>query len=239
MLRDLEHVQVDGPDMAYFFFYDKQGHRGLKQDAMETLRAHLAEVFSEWISHSAHFVIILLLLAEGWQRATATSDRHRQRSRTEYPNCPVPCMVSSESDSTLLLVGSTPPSTAQMGKIEEGGGHTPRAPSTQPRGRPPKACPMKDGTGNLPPSSPDKGGTDSDGYSMVSETQSTNHHGRKWWGEKHLAPTYLGMPIFKSTDPNADVMYTLWRFNVQGRLDQYQGESMMPHIYNSLRGYPS
>ena len=46
------------------------------------------------------------------------------------------------------------------------------------------------------------------------------------------------MPIFKSTDPNADVMYTLWRLDVQGWLDQYQEESMMPHIYASLRGYP-
>ena len=47
------------------------------------------------------------------------------------------------------------------------------------------------------------------------------------------------MPIFKSTDPNVDVTYTLWRFDVQGWLDQYQEESMMPHIYNSLRGYSS
>ena len=47
------------------------------------------------------------------------------------------------------------------------------------------------------------------------------------------------MPIFKSTDPSADVTYTLWRFDVQGWLDQYQEESMMPHIYNSLRGYSS
>ena len=46
------------------------------------------------------------------------------------------------------------------------------------------------------------------------------------------------MPIFKSTDPNADVTYTLWRFDVQGWLDQYQEESMMPHIYASLQGYP-
>ena len=35
-----------------------------------------------------------------------------------------------------------------------------------------------------------------------------------------------------------DVTYTLWRFDVQGWLDQYQEESMMPHIYASLRGYP-
>ena len=46
------------------------------------------------------------------------------------------------------------------------------------------------------------------------------------------------MSIFKSTDLNAEITYTLWRFDVQGWLDQYQEESMMPHIYNSLRGYP-
>ena len=46
-LRDLEHIQVDGPGMAYLFFYDKQGHQGLKQDTVETLRAHVAEAFSE------------------------------------------------------------------------------------------------------------------------------------------------------------------------------------------------
>ena len=48
---------------------------------------------------------------------------------------------------------------------------------------------------------------------------------------------HLDMPIFKSTDPNADVMYTLWSFAIQGWLDQYQEESMMPHIYSSLQGY--
>ena len=32
-LRDLEYIQVDGPGMPYLFFYDKQSHRGLKQDA--------------------------------------------------------------------------------------------------------------------------------------------------------------------------------------------------------------
>ena len=198
----------------------------------------MAERFSEWISCSAHFVIILLPLAEGWRRAMAASDRHCQRSRTEYPNCPVPHIISSESDSMPLLVGSAPPSAAQMGQIEEGGGHAPRAPTSWPRERPPKACPMKDGAGNLLLSSPDIGGLDSDGYSTVSEAQNTHHHRRRQWGEKHLAPICLDMPIFKSTDPNADVTYTLWRFDVQGWLDQYQEEGMMPHIYNSLRGYP-
>ena len=32
-LRDLEHIQVDGPGMAYLFFFDKQGCRGLAFDA--------------------------------------------------------------------------------------------------------------------------------------------------------------------------------------------------------------
>ena len=51
-------------------------------------------------------------------------------------------------------------------------------------------------------------------------------------------PMHLDMQIFKSTDLNMDVMHTLWRFDVEGRLDQYQEESMMPHIYTSLQGYP-
>ena len=65
MLRDLEHVRVDGPGTAYLFFYDKQGHRGLKQDVTENLRTHVAQAFSKWISQSAHFVVILLPLVEG------------------------------------------------------------------------------------------------------------------------------------------------------------------------------
>ena len=36
-LRNLEHVQVDGPGTVYLFFYDKQSCRGPKQDAAETL----------------------------------------------------------------------------------------------------------------------------------------------------------------------------------------------------------
>ena len=32
VLRELEHVQVDGPGTAYLFFYNKQGHRGLQKD---------------------------------------------------------------------------------------------------------------------------------------------------------------------------------------------------------------
>ena len=147
--------------------------------------------------------------------------------------------MSSKSDSMLPLVGSAPPSAVQMGQLEEGGSHSLRVPGSWPRGRPPKQCPAKDGMGNLPLSLPDRDGADSDGYSMVSEAPSSHCHRRKWHEEKWLAPACLDMPIFKLTDLKGDVTYTLWRFDVQGWLDQYQEDSMMPHIYNSLRGYPS
>ena len=65
-LRDLEHIQVDGPGTAYLFFFDKQGCRGLTFDAAQTLRTHVGEVFAEWISHFVHFAVIPLPLAEGW-----------------------------------------------------------------------------------------------------------------------------------------------------------------------------
>ena len=32
VLRELEHMQVDGPGTAYLSFYEKQGHQGLGQD---------------------------------------------------------------------------------------------------------------------------------------------------------------------------------------------------------------
>ena len=47
------------------------------------------------------------------------------------------------------------------------------------------------------------------------------------------------MPIFKSTDPGAEVTYTLWHFNVYAFLEQYDEACMHPHIFASLLGYPS
>ena len=47
VLRELEHVQVDGPGIAYLLFYDKQGHWGLGQDAADAVQTHMEEVFSE------------------------------------------------------------------------------------------------------------------------------------------------------------------------------------------------
>ena len=46
------------------------------------------------------------------------------------------------------------------------------------------------------------------------------------------------MPIFKLTDPGAEVMYTLWCFDVDAFLEQYDEASMHPHIFTSLCGYP-
>ena len=65
VLRELEHVQVDGPGTAYLFFYDKQGCCGLGQDTVYAIWAHEEEAFSEWISCSAHFAISLLPLVAG------------------------------------------------------------------------------------------------------------------------------------------------------------------------------
>ena len=85
----------------------------------------------------------------------------------------------------LQLVGIALTSMACLGQTKgTGGGHTPRVPLSWPRGRPPKGHAMKDGVRNRPSSSPDRGGADSDGYSMVSEVHGTHHHRRRQHGEK-------------------------------------------------------
>ena len=70
-LWDLEYIQVDRPGTAYLFFYDKQGRRGLVLEAAHTLRVHMGDAFSEWISHPSHFVVNPIPLVEGWHRAMA------------------------------------------------------------------------------------------------------------------------------------------------------------------------
>ena len=82
---------------------------------------------------------------------------------------------------------------------------------------------------------------DSDGYSTARETVGHWHRcrgHRRSREKKQLAPTRLDMPIFKSTDPGAEVMYTLWRFDVDAFLEQCYKASMHPHIFASLCGYP-
>ena len=46
------------------------------------------------------------------------------------------------------------------------------------------------------------------------------------------------MQVFKSTDPGAEVTYTLWHFDVDAFLEQYDEASMHPHIFSSLHRYP-
>ena len=108
VLRELEHVQVDGPSIAYLFFYDKQGCRGLEQDAAHIVQTHMEEAFSEWISCSAHFAISLLPLMEVWQRSVAASDHQRLRGWVENPVHNIPAIAARGSDSSSQLVGSAP-----------------------------------------------------------------------------------------------------------------------------------
>ena len=155
----------------------------------------------------------------------------------------MPVGAAWESNSSSQLVGSAP----QQARRASGVGEMTEARLTthmgavQPRGRPPKSQCTPVSGGGLPPSSPDQGALDSDEYSTASETagcwcRCTGCRGsreRKW-----LAPVRLDMPIFKSTDPGAEVTYTLWHFNVDAFLEQYDEASMYPHIFTSLRGYP-
>ena len=97
------------------------------------------------------------------------------------------------------------------------------------------------GRGGSPPSSLDRGAPDSNGYSTASETMGCWHRHRGCRGsreKKWLVPARLDMPIFKLTDPGTEVMYTLWWFDVDAFLEQYDEASMHPHIFSSLRGYP-
>ena len=108
VLRELEHVQVDGPGIADLSFYDKQDHRGLGQDATDAVQTHVEEAFSEWISHSAHFIMSLLSLREVWQQSVAASDCQKLRGRVENPVHHMPVVAARESDSLSQLVGSAP-----------------------------------------------------------------------------------------------------------------------------------
>ena len=54
-LRELEHVQVDGPGLVYLFFYDRHGHQGLTKEAALAISSHLVDTFVEWIGRSAYF----------------------------------------------------------------------------------------------------------------------------------------------------------------------------------------
>ena len=53
-----------------------------------------------------------------------------------------------------------------------------------------------------------------------------------------MAPARLDMPIFKLTNSGVEVTYTLWHFDVDVFLEQYDKASMHLHIFASLHGYP-
>ena len=61
---------------------------------------------------------------------------------------------------------------------------------------------------------------------MASESGEGCRHRRCRRAERRLALARLNLPIFHSTDVNADVTYEIWRFDVQGWLDQYDEASM-------------
>ena len=152
-------------------------------------------------------------------------------------------MTVGESDSSGQLVGSTPQQTGRSTMVEETVDARPAThvgPVHQ-HGQPPKSqVTIVSGRGS-PPSSPDRGALDSDGYSTTSKTTGCQHHcrGHRGSGEKKwLAPVRLDMPVFKSTDPGVEVMYTLWHFDDDAFLKQYDEASMCPHIFASLCGYP-
>ena len=141
VLRELEHMQMDGPGTAYLFFYNKKGCRGLRQDTAHAIQIHMEEAFSEWILHSAHFAISLFPLMEAWWQAVAASDPRKLRSRAENPAHNIPVVSAGESDSLGQLVGSAP---QQAGRASAGEGaaearlasHTGAA---QPHSQPPKS----------------------------------------------------------------------------------------------------
>ena len=242
VLQELEHVQVDGPGTAYLFFYDKQGHRGLEQESMDAIRTHIEKAFLEWISCSAHFNVSLLPLMEAWQWSVTASNCQRLRSWVENSAHNTPVGAARESDSSSQLVGSAPQQdgrTSRMGERTEARLAACTGAMRLCR-RPPKSqCTTVSG-GGLPPSSPDRGALDSDGYSTASETAGCRHRCRGCRGSKErkwLVPMRLDMLIFKSTDPGAEVTYTLWHFDVDAFLEQYDEASMHPHIFASLHGY--
>ena len=195
---------------------------------------HIAEFFVEWIGWSAHFNVDPVPLEEGQQLATVAQERRRQHSRVQdIPNQPAHLVRETSSGSSLQLVGGAPPTpenqegaTAPAKPPHSGLGRAHRCP---PRLRKPR----NERGGGSPPSSPEcLGGIDSDGQSTMSESDGDSRHRRP---ERRLAPAWLNLPVFRSTDANVDVTYEIWRFNVQGWMDQDDKVSMRPHISGSFQ----
>ena len=129
-LRELKHIQVDSPGLAYLFFYDRHGHHGLTKEVALAMCSHIVDAFAGWIGRSAHFDAIPLLLEEGHQHAMAAQERCRQHIQTwEQPRLPIHMMGSGSSRSSQLVGGVPPVQEAQEGTAEP---ETPRVNAARP-----------------------------------------------------------------------------------------------------------
>ena len=48
----------------------------------------------------------------------------------------------------------------------------------------------------------------------------------------------IDLPVFKSTDENANMTYNNWYFDIQQHRLNHTDESLLPHVYQSLQGFP-
>ena len=153
-LRELEHIQVDSPGLAYLFSYERHGHRGLTKVGALSMHSHIADAFAEWIGRSAHFDVVPLLLEEGCEHVMATQERHRQHiQHQEQPTLPIHSTQSASSGSLQLVGGVPPVPEAQEETAEQ---ETPRVNAARPHRWQTKARPTPGGGGGgSPPSSPE------------------------------------------------------------------------------------
>ena len=199
-----------------------------------TICSHIADAFAEWIGRSAHFDVVPLLLEEGYQCVMAAQERCRQCIQTqEKPSLPIHMTGSGSSGSSEFLGRVPPVPEAQDGTAEQ---ETPRISVGKLHRCLAKARPAPRGGGGEDHHPPHQNVLKEQIQMTTQQPLSGggHRHRRCWQAERRLAPARLNLPIFCSTDANADVTYEIWHFNVQGWLDQYDKVSICPHIF----GYP-
>ena len=130
---------------------------------------------------------------EAWWLSITASNHQRLRSQVENPTHNALVGVAWESDSSSQLVGSAPQQDGRTSRIGERTEARPvgHAGVAHPCGRLPRTQCTTVGRGGLPPSSPDRGAPDSDGYSTASKTAGCRHRCRGHRGSrerKWLAP---------------------------------------------------
>ena len=120
-LRELEHVQVDSPGLAYLFFYERYGHHSLRKEAALAMCSHIADTFAEWIGRSAHFDVVPQLLEEGWPAHNGHSgETHAVHTTLGATNLAHSLRLGSVNSGSSQLVGRVPPvPEAQEGTAEQ------------------------------------------------------------------------------------------------------------------------